>query len=179
MSGQSSIDHPLCEECTDTLLDQLDQQLKITDDELKDYKVFLNKLNDKPSLDGDALSRELEELRKEEEELIKKLEEIEMERGKVAEKMESEKERSKLLEIEEKKYWMEYSKYQKELLEYEDEQHRLVILFKKYFQHFLTPKNIVVCCSLKQSFIYYYLIMLISIAGCNYSIPSSCGFFFL
>ena len=128
MSGQSSIDHPLCEECTDTLLDQLDQQLKITEDELKDYKIFFNKLNDKPLLDGDALSTELAGLRKEEEELIRQLEEIEMERGKVAEKMESEKERSKLLEIEEKRYWMEYSEYQKELLEYEDEQQRLVFI---------------------------------------------------
>jgi beclin 1 len=33
MSGQSEVDHPLCEECTDTLLDQLDHQLKITEDE--------------------------------------------------------------------------------------------------------------------------------------------------
>lgn len=132
MSGQSSIDHPLCVECTDTLLDQLDQQLKITDDELKDYKVFFNKLYDKPSLDGDALSKELAELRREEEELIRKLEEIELERGKVAEKLESEKERSKLLEIEEKKYWMEYSEYQKELLEYEDEQQRLVAVIPNF-----------------------------------------------
>ena len=124
MSGQSTIDHPLCEECTDTLLDQLDQQLKITDDELKDYKVFFEKLNDKPSLDGEALSKELEKLRKAEQELIKKLEEIEMERSKVAEKLEAEKERSKQLEIEENKYWMEYSEYQKELLESEDEQQR-------------------------------------------------------
>lgn len=132
MSGQSSIDHPLCVECTDTLLDQLDQQLKITDDDLKDYKVFFNKLYDKPSLDGDALSKELAELRREEEELIRKLEEIELERGKVAEKMESEKERSKLTEIEEKKYWMEYSEYQKELLEYEDEQQRLVAVIPNF-----------------------------------------------
>lgn len=132
MSGQSSIDHPLCVECTDTLLDQLDQQLKITDDDLKDYKVFFNKLYDKPSLDGDALSKELAELRREEEELIRKLEEIELERGKVAEKLESEKERSKLLEIEEKKYWMEYSEYQKELLEYEDEQQRLVAVIPNF-----------------------------------------------
>lgn len=141
MSGQSSIDHPLCEECTDTLLDQLDQQLKITDDELKDYKVFFNKLNDKPSLDGDAMSKELEELRREEEELIKKLEEIEMERGKVAEKMESEKERSKLLEIEEKKYWMEFSEYQKELLEYEDEQQRLIIVICNFYHYFSASVN--------------------------------------
>ena len=129
MSGQSGVDHPLCEECTDTLLDQLDQQLRITEDELKDYKVFFNKLNDKPSLDTEALSKELTDLRKEEEELIRKLEEVEKERGKVAEKMEMEKERSKQLEAEEKKYWTEYSEYQKELLEYEDEQQRLVAFF--------------------------------------------------
>lgn len=85
--------------------------MKITDDEFKDYKVFFNKFNDKFLLDGDVLFKELEEFRKEEEELIKKLEEIEMERGKVVEKMELEKERVKLLEIEEKKYWMEYSEY--------------------------------------------------------------------
>lgn len=122
MSGHSSIDHPLCEECTDTLLDQLDQQLKITDDELKDYNVFFNKLNEKPSVDTDALSKELAELRKEEEELVRQLEEVEKEREKVAEKMEIENERSKQLAIEEKKYWTEYSEYQKELLEYQDEQ---------------------------------------------------------
>lgn len=122
MSGHSSIDHPLCEECTETLLDQLDQQLKITDDELKDYNVFFNKLNEKPSVDTDALSKELAELRKEEEELVRQLEEVEKEREKVAEKMEIENERSKQLAIEEKKYWTEYSEYQKELLEYQDEQ---------------------------------------------------------
>lgn len=126
MSGHSNIDHPLCEECTDTLLDQLDQQLKITDDELKDYKVFFNKLNDKPSVDTGALSKELAELRKEEEELIRQLEEVEKEREKVAKKMEIEKERSKQLAIEEKKYWTEYSEYQKQLLEYQDEQQRFV-----------------------------------------------------
>ena len=126
MSGHSRIDHPLCEECTDTLLDQLDQQLKITDDELKDYNVFFNKLNEKPSVDTDALSKELAELRKEEEELVRQLEEVEKEREKVAEKMEIENERSKQLAIEEKKYWTEYSEYQKELLEYQDEQQRFV-----------------------------------------------------
>ena len=132
MSGQSSIDHPLCEECTDTLLDQLDQQLKITDDELKDYKVFLNKLNDKPSLDTEALSKELTELRVEEEELIRKLAEVEKEREKVAEKMEIEKERSRQMAIDEKKYWKDYSEYQKQLLEYQDEQQRFVVKPNRY-----------------------------------------------
>lgn len=38
MSGQTDVDHPLCEECTDTLLDQLDTQLNITENECQNYK---------------------------------------------------------------------------------------------------------------------------------------------
>lgn len=39
MSGQTDIDHPLCEECTDTLLDHLDTQLSITENECQNYKL--------------------------------------------------------------------------------------------------------------------------------------------
>ncbi|KAK2522328.1 Becn1 [Columba livia] len=39
MSGQTDVDHPLCEECTDTLLDQLDTQLNITENECQNYRV--------------------------------------------------------------------------------------------------------------------------------------------
>lgn len=38
MSGQTDVDHPLCEECTDTLLDQLDTQLNITENECQNYR---------------------------------------------------------------------------------------------------------------------------------------------
>lgn len=38
MSGQTDVDHPLCEECTDTLLDHLDTQLNITENECQNYK---------------------------------------------------------------------------------------------------------------------------------------------
>ncbi|XP_018431171.1 PREDICTED: beclin-1-like [Nanorana parkeri] len=38
MSGQTDVDHPLCEDCTDTLLDQLDTQLNITENECQNYK---------------------------------------------------------------------------------------------------------------------------------------------
>uniref|UniRef100_UPI00358F598F beclin-1 isoform X3 n=1 Tax=Myxine glutinosa TaxID=7769 RepID=UPI00358F598F len=38
MSGQTDVDHPLCEECTDALLDQMDQQLKVSEDECRDYR---------------------------------------------------------------------------------------------------------------------------------------------
>lgn len=44
MSGQTDVDHPLCEECTDTLLDQLDTQLNITENECQNYKYVGLKL---------------------------------------------------------------------------------------------------------------------------------------
>uniref|UniRef100_A0AAX7V323 Beclin-1 n=1 Tax=Astatotilapia calliptera TaxID=8154 RepID=A0AAX7V323_ASTCA len=40
MSGQTDVDHPLCEECTDTLLDHLDTQLNITENECSYSAIF-------------------------------------------------------------------------------------------------------------------------------------------
>ncbi len=53
------------QECTDSLLDQLDQQLKITEDECKDYRDFLEKLSrgSEEAIDEDALNRELKQVR--------------------------------------------------------------------------------------------------------------------
>ena len=71
MSAQSDIDHPLCEECTDTLLDQLDHQLKVTTDEFNDYsKEFLDKIDASKEEDSGLLAKELEDLKLEESQLI-------------------------------------------------------------------------------------------------------------
>lgn len=43
LSSNSEIDHPLCEECTDMLIDLMDQQLKLMEDEWDDYKNFLER----------------------------------------------------------------------------------------------------------------------------------------
>jgi beclin 1 len=45
LSSSSQVDHPLCEECTDALLDLMDQQLKLTEDEWNDYNQFLKRLH--------------------------------------------------------------------------------------------------------------------------------------
>lgn len=46
LSNNSEVDHPLCEECTDTLLDLMDKQLKLTEEEWHDYSEFLQRLKD-------------------------------------------------------------------------------------------------------------------------------------
>ncbi|XP_013407864.1 beclin-1-like [Lingula anatina] len=123
MSGQSDVDHPLCEECTDTLLDQLDQQLKITEDELKDYRDFLEKIEgDGGDIQEEDLDKELSQLKSEESSLMQQLESIESEHLLVQEQLRKEKEDSKKLDEEEERYYKEYNEYKRQLVEYEESQ---------------------------------------------------------
>ena len=39
LSNNSSVDHPLCEECTDTLLQRLEQQLEQAEQDSQQYQV--------------------------------------------------------------------------------------------------------------------------------------------
>jgi hypothetical protein len=43
LSNNSEVDHPLCEECTDSILELMDHQLRLTEDEQKDYSIFLER----------------------------------------------------------------------------------------------------------------------------------------
>lgn len=40
ISGNSNIDHPLCDECADNLIELLEQQLKITQEDYDDYSNY-------------------------------------------------------------------------------------------------------------------------------------------
>ncbi|KAL8585049.1 hypothetical protein ACOMHN_043685 [Nucella lapillus] len=123
MSGQSEIDHPLCEECTDSLLDRLDQELKQTEDECRDYRDFLDQLNATEDIEDEAaLDKELEQLRSEEDRLVQELEKVEGEQYTVEELMAQEKGETKKLEESEAKYYREYADLKRHRMELEDEQ---------------------------------------------------------
>lgn len=123
MTGQSTVDHPLCEECTDTLLNQLDDQLKITEEECRDYRNFLEKLeNNEDKEDDAALDDELQKLQAEEEKLREQLKQVEKEQKQVQAEIQKEKEITKKLEEEEERYWKEYNEYKRQVLELDDEQ---------------------------------------------------------
>ncbi|XP_063953505.1 beclin-1-like [Lytechinus pictus] len=124
MSGQSDIDHPLCEECTDSLLDQLDQQLKITEDECKHYRESLEKLTEAEGHgeSNEDLEKELLKLEEEEKEMIKQLEGIEQERRDIQEEMKKQQNEQQELKLEEERYWQDYNEYKRQLLEFQEEQ---------------------------------------------------------
>ncbi|KAI8497746.1 Beclin-1 [Branchiostoma belcheri] len=123
MSGQTDVDHP--SECTDTLLDQLDQQLRIIEDECKDYREFLEKLKltEDHSTEEQQLQTQLNKLKAEEKELMRVLEQVETERSDIAREVVVETAESERLDQEEEnRYWQEYGEYKRQLLELEDDQ---------------------------------------------------------
>ncbi|CAG5122243.1 unnamed protein product, partial [Candidula unifasciata] len=123
MSGQSDIDHPLCEECTDHLLDSLDHQLKIVEDESKEYREFLDRLGySEDVINEPELDEELRQLMQEEKMLQQELAQAERDRMKIAEAMAAEKEKAKKLDEEEEKYWQEFNDQSRVAIELEDEQ---------------------------------------------------------
>lgn len=124
MCDQSDIDHPLCEECTDNLLDQMDQQLKVAEDECKEYREFLEHLEEKEEEENiELLEAELEELRGKEEQLKSELFEVEEKEKVVKEVLRGCEEEQERLQREEDRYWQEYSCLKKQLLQCEDDQH--------------------------------------------------------
>ena len=123
LSGQSDISHPLCEECTDNLLDLLDQQLKISEDECKDYHKFLDQLSSsEPQSEEKDVDSDIEKYKAEVIELQQQLDSIENERMQIGELTAKEQEVSKKLCEEEKRHFHEYNEYKRQLLEYEDAQ---------------------------------------------------------
>lgn len=121
MSGQTDVDHPLCEECTDTLLDQLDTQLNITENECQNYKQCLELLLHLQVEDKETLLAELQQLKEEEEKLVQELEAVEEQRATVAQDMAQSRIQAQQLDTEELQYQKEYSEFKRQQLELDDE----------------------------------------------------------
>ncbi|XP_017157183.1 beclin-1 isoform X2 [Poecilia reticulata] len=121
MSGQTDVDHPLCEECTDTLLDHLDTQLNITENECQNYKQCLELLSNLQVEEEETLLAELQQLKNEEETLVQELEAVEEQRAAVAKDLAQSRIQAQQLDTEELQYQKEYSEFKRQQLELDDE----------------------------------------------------------
>lgn len=123
ISNNGDVDHPLCEDCTDTLLDGMDQQLKLAEDEAQEYQAYLQKLENESEDESRVkeLVEELEKLQAEESSLREELEELKKEEVTATAQLKAQKEERAKLEDEEHKYWKEYSRHKRELLIAEDD----------------------------------------------------------
>jgi len=144
LDGQAQIDHPLCEECTDSLLETMDQQLKCGEDEAQQYQSYLQKLDQggEEGIGGCAteeeaqsnirqLREQLETLLAEETQLKETLQALDAEKAEARSDLEVQVKDRQSLEKQERKFWKEYSKHKRELLLAEDE-FRTIDLQNKY-----------------------------------------------
>ncbi|CAD5114301.1 DgyrCDS3443 [Dimorphilus gyrociliatus] len=124
LSGQSELDHPLCEECTDTLLDELDKQLSSAQEESIIYSDFLKKLeeNEENQPDENILNEELEKLTKQKETMLSNLEHVENDQKRLEEDFTNARSAAKKTEEEERAFFKEYNEYKRQLLEYDNAQ---------------------------------------------------------
>ncbi|XP_054168091.1 beclin-1-like isoform X2 [Oppia nitens] len=129
LSDQSDIDHPLCEECADFVIDQMDQQLRQLEDECKDYNDYLNKMEANDGIDYkvseddiNEMTQKLANLETIEKQLLQELDEVNDQQKQVDEELEKQTHELQRLYAEEDKYWHEYNNIRNNIFICEDEQ---------------------------------------------------------
>ena len=123
LSDNSEVDHPLCEECTDTLLESMEQQLELAESDAQEYADYLARLNSETE-EGSCVAQletELRQLQLEEAGLMTDLSSLKAEDGEIEAKLAAATRQREQLEKEEEHYWREYSRHKHELLLAEDE----------------------------------------------------------
>ncbi|KAH8388203.1 hypothetical protein KR093_000300 [Drosophila rubida] len=126
LSSNSEIDHPLCEECADSMLEIMNRELSIAEDEWHVYKTYLNELEQQqegPNVD--ALDKELEQLKLSEQQLLAELATLKNEEQVLNEAIEQEEIEKQKLHEQEESYWREYTKHRRELMLTEDDKRSL------------------------------------------------------
>lgn len=139
-SATTDTDHPLCEECTDCLLDELDLRLREVEGENKASSEFLEKFAADADAEGgvaalQAAEAELVKVQAEEVELLQSLENIAEEKLKVSAAREKQQAVSDALDKEEEQYWMEYHEYERSLQEFHSEQHGVEHQYQQAYEH--------------------------------------------
>ncbi|KAL1501873.1 hypothetical protein ABEB36_007116 [Hypothenemus hampei] len=122
LSGTSDIDHPLCDECADYLIEMFEQQLQDTKKDFDDYMAYyqyLKNVEREPKLSN--LEKELNDLTEEEQRLLEELEALKVEEEATLKAIAEQEEIGKNIVEEENRYWKEYVRHKRDWLEAEDE----------------------------------------------------------
>ena len=122
LSARSDIDHPICVECTELLVDGLQRRLEAATRERDAYVGFLKQVNgDIPTDDEVKESKELlAKVRAEEAAAIEELKQLEKEKAAVDEEIAQLEEEARALDIEEEKFWNERNAFAMKLSEFQN-----------------------------------------------------------
>lgn len=127
LSARSDIDHPICTECTDILLDGLQQRQASVIRERDAYVDFLKKAQkDVPTDDERAKTKQdLQHAKELEEQALKELEALEREKAKMEDELAALNAESEQLEEEEEAFWRERNAFSARLRAFQEERDSL------------------------------------------------------
>ncbi|CAL8080854.1 unnamed protein product [Orchesella dallaii] len=121
LSNNTEIDHPLCDECCDTLITLLESEQRASEDECKQYEDFLKKLeSESDTEDIEILDAQLKDLKVEETKLVGELRELKVEETNATEALENQRKQFRQLKEQEEEFMKEYCRHKRELNELED-----------------------------------------------------------
>ena len=122
LSARSDIDHPICVECTELLVDGLQRRLEAATRERDAYVGFFKQVKgDIPTEDEVKESRELlAKAQAEEAAAIEELKKLEKEKAAVDEEITQLEEEARTLDIEEEKFWSERNAFAMKLSEFQN-----------------------------------------------------------
>ncbi|KAF9438873.1 autophagy protein 6 [Entomortierella beljakovae] len=123
MSSKSDIDHPLCHECAEMLLDSLAKQLRDVSRERDCYIEFLRTVNSNVASDAEMeeLENEIKQIQIDEDTSIQALLDIEEQQKAVREEIAMLEKESLELDKEEERYWQECNDFQLALQSFHNE----------------------------------------------------------
>lgn len=127
ISGRSDIDHPICTECTDMLIEGLQKRLQTATKERDAYISFLKNLNNSiPSPDEvQAAEDDLKATLQAEEEAFQELLALEKEKAAVDLEIAELEEESRQLDLEEEQFWSDRNAFALTLSEFQNERDAL------------------------------------------------------
>ncbi|KAI1320981.1 APG6-domain-containing protein [Xylariaceae sp. FL0255] len=123
LSARSDVDHPICVECTEMLVDGLQKRLESTARERDAYAGFLKEVQaDIPTEDDIADSeRALAKAKREEEESMKELRKLEQEKAALDQEILALEAESHKLDAEEEQFWRERNTFATKLSDFQNE----------------------------------------------------------
>ena len=125
LSSVSDVDHPLCTDCPEAVIEAYREEIVKEEEAKHCYKQMATRLEQEVAqykLQMPELDRELEELRREEEKLKEKLRNTERKRSEIAAELVRQREREKQLKEEEQAYWENFNEYQRQVLQFREDQ---------------------------------------------------------
>ena len=132
LSSRTDIDHPICSECTETLIHGMEKRLTESTKERDAYLEFLRRTQAEMPTDDEAAGteRELKKVREEEEKALNELEGLEREKADLEKELRELEVEAKELDKEEEGYWRERNAVESEVRALKEEQESLDLRLK-------------------------------------------------